>query len=86
MPGSKTLSSLHSRPPFAFAYLEPIQFPLCAIVATPFSQWLFPKLGRAIRYFINHHEALGRFIEDGAIPIDNSLIERQHVRVALTRK
>ncbi|MCP5020801.1 MAG: IS66 family transposase, partial [bacterium] len=26
-------------------------------------------LGRAIRYFINHHEALGRFIEDGAIPI-----------------
>jgi hypothetical protein len=43
-------------------------------------------LGEAIRYFINHHEALGRFLQDGAIPIDNSLVERQHVRVALTRK
>jgi transposase len=43
-------------------------------------------LGEAIRYFTNHHEALGRFIDDGAIPIDNSLVERQHVRVALTRK
>jgi hypothetical protein len=27
-----------------------------------------------------------RFLGDGAIPIDNSLVERQHVRVALTRK
>jgi len=43
-------------------------------------------LGEAIRYFINHHEALGRFLGDGAIPIDNNLVERQHVRVALTRK
>jgi len=43
-------------------------------------------LGKAIRYFINHHQALGRFLDDGAIPIDNSLVERQHVRVALTRK
>lgn len=43
-------------------------------------------LGEALRYFINHHVALGRFLEDGAIPIDNSLVERQHVRVALTRK
>jgi len=43
-------------------------------------------LGAAIRYFTNHHEALGRFLQDGAIPIDNSLVERQHVRVALTRK
>ncbi len=43
-------------------------------------------LGTAIRYFINHHEALGRFLDDGAIPIDNGLVERQHVRVALTRK
>jgi transposase len=43
-------------------------------------------LGEAIRYFINHHVALGRFLDDGAIPIDNSLVERQHVRVALTRK
>jgi transposase len=30
--------------------------------------------------------ALGRFLDDGAIPIDNNLVERQHVRVALTRK
>jgi transposase len=43
-------------------------------------------LGTAIRYFINNHEALGRFLEDGAIPIDNGRVERQHVRVALARK
>jgi transposase len=43
-------------------------------------------LGQAISYFINHNAALGRFLEDGAIPIDNNIIERQHVRVALTRK
>jgi len=43
-------------------------------------------LGEAIRYFLNHHQALGRFLDDGAIPIDNTLVERQHIRVALTRK
>jgi transposase len=43
-------------------------------------------LGAAIQYFINHHEALGRFLGDGSIPIDNTLVERQHIRVALTRK
>jgi transposase len=43
-------------------------------------------LGEALRYFINHSEALGRFLGDGAIPIDNNIIERQHIRVALTRK
>ena len=42
-------------------------------------------LGAAIQYFVNHHQALGRFLDDGSIPIDNSLVERQHVRVALTR-
>lgn len=44
------------------------------------------SLGKAISYFINQHVALGRFLDDGAIPIDNNLVERQHVRVALTRK
>jgi transposase len=43
-------------------------------------------LGKALRYFINHHVALARFLEDPDIPIDNNLVERQQVRVALTRK
>jgi len=30
--------------------------------------------------------ALGRFLENGAIPIDNGIVERLHVRAALTRK
>ncbi len=30
--------------------------------------------------------ALGRFLEDGDIPIDNGIVERLHVRAALTRK
>src|ERR1039457_1838832 len=44
------------------------------------------KLGEAIRYLTNHRVALGRFLEDGAIPIDNGIVDRLHVRAALTRK
>jgi transposase len=43
-------------------------------------------LGAAIRYMTNHKVALGRFLEDGVIPIDNGIVERLHVRAALTRK
>jgi transposase len=53
-----------------------------------YQQHVPPKtaLGGAIQYFVNHHEALGRFLEHPAVPIDNNLVERQQVRVALTRK
>ena len=44
------------------------------------------KLGEAIRYLTNHRIPLGRFLEDGVIPIDNGIVERLHVRAALTRK
>jgi transposase len=44
------------------------------------------KLGEAIRYFTNHRIALGRFLEYGEVPIDNGIVERLHVRAALTRK
>jgi len=43
-------------------------------------------LGTAIRYFLNHQVALRRFLEDGRIPPDNGIVERLHVRTALTRK
>lgn len=43
-------------------------------------------LGKAILYFTNHEIALGRFLTDGRIPIDNGVVERLHVRAALTRK
>jgi hypothetical protein len=43
-------------------------------------------MGAAIRYLVNHELALGRFLEDAAIPIDNGIVERLHVRAALTRK
>jgi transposase len=43
-------------------------------------------LGAALRYFTNHHVALGRFLEYGYVPLDNGLVERLHVRTALTRK
>lgn len=42
--------------------------------------------GAAIRYLLNHKDALQRFLEHGAIPIDNGAVERLHIRVALTRK
>jgi transposase len=35
---------------------------------------------------LNHRVALGRFLENGQIPIDNGIVERLHVRAALTRK
>jgi transposase len=43
-------------------------------------------MGVALRYLTNHHLALARFLEDGVIPIDNGVVERLHVRAALTRK
>jgi transposase len=43
-------------------------------------------LGVALRYFTNHQTALGRFLEYGVVPLDNGLVERLHVRAALTRK
>lgn len=43
-------------------------------------------LGAAIRYFTNHEAALGRFLEAGEVPPDNGVVERLHVRAALTRK
>jgi transposase len=43
-------------------------------------------LGVALRYFTNHQAALGRFLEYGVVPLDNGIVERLHVRAALTRK
>ncbi len=43
-------------------------------------------LGKAISYLLNHRIALTRFLENGIIPIDNGVVERLHVRTALTRK
>ncbi|MEO1334844.1 MAG: IS66 family transposase [Myxococcota bacterium] len=44
------------------------------------------KLGRALTYLTNQQEPLGRFLKDGRIPPDNNVVERLHVRAALTRK
>jgi transposase len=43
-------------------------------------------MGKAIGYLLNHEQALRRFMEHGAIPMDNGAVERLHIRVALTRK
>ncbi len=44
------------------------------------------KLGAALRYFTNHEVALARFLDYGEVPLDNGIVERLHVRAALTRK
>ncbi len=44
------------------------------------------RLGIALRYFTNHQVALARFLDYGYVPMDNGLVERLHVRTALTRK
>ena len=43
-------------------------------------------LAQAIGYVINHGVALTRFIDDGTLPIDNTLVERLHRRPAITRR
>lgn len=44
------------------------------------------RMGIALRYFTNHQVALGRFLDYGYVPADNGIVERLHVRTALTRK
>jgi len=44
------------------------------------------NLGKALQYFTNHQVALGRFLDYGFVPLDNGIVERLHVRAALTRK
>jgi transposase len=44
------------------------------------------RLGTALRYFTNHQVALARFLDYGYVPMDNGIVERLHVRTAMTRK
>jgi len=53
----------------AYQPLEPPQMPLA----------------RACGYVINHYVGLTRFLDDGSIPIDNTLVERLHRRPAIGR-
>ncbi len=59
------------------------------------SEWLaelrsrvLPKspIGKAVNYFCNHTEALGRFLQDGRLEIDNNRCERTMRQVAVGRK
>ena len=43
------------------------------------------KLGRALTYAVNHWTALGRFLEDARLPLDNGESERALRKVALGR-
>ena len=44
------------------------------------------QLAIAVRYLLNHHLALTRYIDDGRLPIDNNLMERQHRYPAIGRR
>lgn len=43
-------------------------------------------LSKACGYIINHHVGLTRFLDDGSIPIDNTLVERLHRRPAIGKR
>ena len=46
-----------------------------------------PRQGAPVRQYVtNHQVALGRFLDYGFVPPDNGIVERLHVRAALTRK
>jgi len=44
------------------------------------------RFGRALHYFSNQQVPLSQFLSDGRVPIDNGVVERLHVRAAMTRK
>ncbi|MBK8014478.1 MAG: IS66 family transposase [Deltaproteobacteria bacterium] len=44
------------------------------------------RFGRSLNYFSNQQVPLSQFLTDGRVPIDNGIVERLHVRAALTRK
>lgn len=65
-----------------------------APIASDFRRWidavkptLVPSdpLGKALQYYVNHWDALFRFIDHPAIPIDNSASEREFQAVAKRR-
>jgi transposase len=43
-------------------------------------------LGKALTYLTNQRQALERFLEDGRLPLDNTVVEREMRPVALGRK
>lgn len=43
-------------------------------------------LGAALRYLTNHRVALTRFLDNGALPIDNGIVERLHRQPAVGRR
>jgi transposase len=43
-------------------------------------------LGKACAYWLNHWDALTRFLDDGRLPIDNTEVERQIRALAVGRK
>jgi len=43
-------------------------------------------LGKAVGYFVRNAMALGRFLDDGTLPIDNGIVERLHREVAVGRR
>ena len=65
-------------PPTRSGRVSSLYLPCCALVQ-------LSKLGVALRYFTNHQIALARFLGYGYQPLDNGIVERLHVRTALTR-
>ena len=49
---------------------------------------MLPKspIGTAVGYFLNHADALARFLQDGRLEIDNNRCERAMRQVAVGRK
>lgn len=43
-------------------------------------------LGKAIGYLLRHQLALRRYLQHPVVPLDNGVVERLHIRTALTRK
>lgn len=55
-------------------------------VATSGSEPPKSELARATGYIVNQWKALSRFLEDGALPLDNTLVERALRGVSIGRK
>ena len=61
-----------------WGYLEQLRGTTAALPESP--------LGKAITYAMNQREALNRFLDDGALPLDNNIAELALRQVVVGRK
>ncbi len=59
---------------------------ICAKTAMARQRWKTKKEEQALKYLINNEEGLKVYLEDGSVPMTNSLVERTNRSFAIGRR